>query len=302
MSILAIFLILISAILHAGWNLVSKKEVPTTSYFFLAHFFGSLMLLPMVLIHWRIYFIFPPMVWGYAMLSGFFLTIYLSSLAKAFRSGDLSIAYPLIRSIPIVFVALFSFLTGSGDKISTQGLSGMVLIIIGCFLLPITQIKKLRIQHYLNATIGFAILGAISTAGYNLADDQALFYLRSNPQIDLNTFEVTILYFFAEAFFASTCLFLFILLTRSGRQDLIHKIRFKKKNTALLGITIYTTYTLALISLAYVNDVSYVVAFRQLSIPLAAILGILILKESYYRPKLIGIATLVVGLFFVGTG
>ena len=69
-----------------------------------------------------------------------------------------------------------------------------------------------------------------------------------------------------------------------------------------MGLTIYTTYTLALISLAYVNNVSYVVAFRQISIPLAAILGIILLKESYYRPKIIGIVILMIGLFFVGTG
>jgi drug/metabolite transporter (DMT)-like permease len=302
MSIIAILLIVISAVLHAGWNLASKKEVPTTSYFFLAHFFGSMIFLPMVFIHWRIYTIFPFQVWICAMLSGLFLTIYLSSLAKAFRSGDLSIAYPLIRSIPIVLVTIFSFLTGSGDKISLQCLNGILLIVIGCFLLPMTRIRKFRFHHYINTTIGFALLAAAGTAGYNIADDQALHYLRADPQIDLSNFELTILYFFAEATCASICLLTVILIKKSRRADLLQKIRFKKKNTALMGLTIYTTYTLALISLAYVNNVSYVVAFRQISIPLAAILGIILLKESYYRPKIIGIVILMIGLFFVGTG
>jgi drug/metabolite transporter (DMT)-like permease len=302
MSTFAIFLIIISAVLHAGWNLVSKKEIPTTAYFFLAHFFGSLLFLPMVFIHWQNYAFFPIQVWVCAALSGIFLTIYLSSLAKAFRSGDLSIAYPLIRAIPIVLVTIFSFMIGSGDKISLQCLNGIFLIIIGCFLLPMTQIRKFRIQHYINTTIGFALLAAAGTAGYNIADDQALQYLRAESQINLSNFELTILYFFAEAACASICLLTFILTKKSRREDLWQKIRFKKKNTALMGLAIYITYTLALISLAYVNNVSYVVAFRQLSIPLAAILGIILLKESYYRPKIIGIVILMTGLFFVGTG
>ena len=162
--------------------------------------------------------------------------------------------------------------------------------------------NKHEFRDYINITVGFALLAAIGTAGYNIADDQALTYLRANAHINLNNFELTTLYFFIEAMSSFLCLLVVILMTRRNRQDLLYKIRHKKKNTILLGVTIYTTYTLVLISMAYVNNVSYVVAFRQLSIPLGAIAGVLILKESCYRTKVIGICVLLIGLLLVSTG
>jgi len=302
MTITAILLIVLSAFLHAGWNLVSKKEVPSISYFFLANLFGSLLFLPMVFIHWQMYFLFPIQVWIYVYISGACLSLYFYSLAKTFQSGDLSIVYPLVRSVPVLIVPVFSFIIGTGHKISLQSYGGMMLIVIGCFLLPMAQIKKVQIRDYVNSTVGFALLAAIGTAGYNIADDQALRYLRADSHIDLSNFELTTLYFFAEAISSFACLLVIILMTKKNRRDLLIKIRTKKKNTALLGVAIFMTYTLVLTSMAYVNNVSYVVAFRQLSIPLGAIAGVLILKEPFYRAKAIGVCVLLVGLILVSTG
>ena len=302
MTITAVLLIILSAFLHAGWNLISKKETPSVSYFLLANIFGCMMFLPMVLMHWQAYCYFSTKVWIYAIISGSFLAIYFTALAKTFQSGDLSIVYPIVRSVPIIIVPLFSFIIGTGHRISGQSLIGMLLIIVGCFLLPMAQIKKIRLHDYVNATVGFALLAAIGTAGYNIVDDQALRYLRADSHIIISNFELTILYLFTEAIGSFLWLFGIVLITRKNRQDLLIKIRSKKKNTALLGITIYVTYTLVLISMAYVNNVSYVVAFRQLSIPLGAIAGILFLKESFYRAKVIGVSVLLIGLLLVSTG
>ena len=42
--------------------------------------------------------------------------------------------------------------------------------------------------------------------------------------------------------------------------------------------------------MGYVENVSYVVAFRQTSILFGTLLGILVLKEPRYKPRLVGIA------------
>ena len=68
----------------------------------------------------------------------------------------------------------------------------------------------------------------------------------------------------------------------------------------MVGIGIYLAYTLVLVAMGFVTNVSYVVAFRQLSIPLGAALGILLLKEPPYRPKLVGIAVAFAGLVWLG--
>jgi hypothetical protein len=41
-------------------------------------------------------------------------------------------------------------------------------------------------------------------------------------------------------------------------------------------------YSLVLIAMSFAKNISYVVAFRQLGIPIGAILGMVILKEPMY--------------------
>ena len=83
---------------------------------------------------------------------------------------------------------------------------------------------------------------------------------------------------------------------RNHRQVNILATLFTFGFCAFIGALIF------LISLAFVDNVSYVVAFRQLSIPLGAAFGMLALKEPGYRPKLAGILVMVTGLVLVATG
>jgi uncharacterized membrane protein len=52
----------------------------------------------------------------------------------------------------------------------------------------------------------------------------------------------------------------------------------------------------------YVTNVSYVAAFRQLSIPLGALFGMVLLNEPRYVPKIIGVVIIFLGLTLVGIG
>jgi drug/metabolite transporter (DMT)-like permease len=65
---------------------------------------------------------------------------------------------------------------------------------------------------------------------------------------------------------------------------------------------ITTGYGLVLVAMPLARDVSYVSAFRQVSIPIGALLGILALKEPAYPFKLAGTGILFVGLVLVGLG
>ena len=71
---------------------------------------------------------------------------------------------------------------------------------------------------------------------------------------------------------------------------------------ALTGIGIYAAYTLVLVAMAFVSNVSYVVAFRQVSVPLGAVAGVLALRDPPYVPKFVGVAIMFAGLLLVGLG
>jgi uncharacterized membrane protein len=68
------------------------------------------------------------------------------------------------------------------------------------------------------------------------------------------------------------------------------------------GVAIYVTYGLVLVSMAFAQNVSYIVAFRQISIPIGVGLGVMFLGESLSGPKVLGVLVLLVGLLFVAMG
>ena len=49
----------------------------------------------------------------------------------------------------------------------------------------------------------------------------------------------------------------------------------------------------------FARNVSYIVAFRQLSIPLGTMLGVTILKEPRYKMKFVGMGIMLAGLLLV---
>jgi hypothetical protein len=72
------------------------------------------------------------------------------------------------------------------------------------------------------------------------------------------------------------------------------------KMTALFtGELIMGTTGMVLTALANTTNVSYIAAFRQLSIPLRAILGILVQKEPVYTSRRASIRDIFVGLVLI---
>ncbi len=94
----------------------------------------------------------------------------------------------------------------------------------------------------------------------------------------------------------------FVMFSSRERQSMTDVLQSYKKPAVMTGIGIYLTYGLVLVSMNYVTNVSYVAAFRQLSIPLGALLGMALLKEPRYPPKIIGVVIVFLGLVLVSTG
>ncbi|NQU11525.1 EamA family transporter [bacterium] len=300
MSPTAIVLLVIAAFLHAGWNLLTKSKHPSAAFFLVANLAAVVLLLPVLVVgRHALAAGIPPRVWALLVVTGFFLALYYASLAGAYRAGEMSVAYPLARSSPIIVVAVVTVILGRRTQVSPECIVGIVLVVAGCFLIPMRRFADWRLRNYLNATCALALLAAVGTAGYSIVDDEALRQLRNNPALGLGTVPTTILYAGLEALSASGWLAVFVLARPAGRSRLAEVWRAHKRHAALAGAAIYLTYAMVLVSMAFVQNVSYVVAFRQLSIPLGAAFGILFLKEGAPRPKLVGVAIVLVGLLLV---
>lgn len=303
MSPIAIVLIVLSAFMHVGWNLLSKRQNPSAAFFLVTSITGALLFSPtLVLYRDTLMHHIPCRVWILLVVTGFFMALYYAALAGAYRSGDMSVAYPIARSSPVIIVSIVTLILGRGDQVSMMCVVGSMLVVIGCFLIPLHRLGDLRWSHYLNPTCGLAILAAVGTAGYSLVDDEALRQLRTHAQVALGNTPMTLLYACLEALFVSLWLSLFIALRRESRQRLGHVLRTNKQRAVLAGVIIHLTYGLVLIAMAFSSNVSYVVGFRQLSIPFGAILSILVLREAPHAPKLAGVTIMSIGLVLVALG
>ncbi len=263
---------------------------------------GGLLLLPLLVWFGPRLGEVPPRVWQIVIGAGLFQAIYYVGLAGAYRSGDLSIAYPLARSLPPVLVVLAALALGRADRISAQCLVGIVLVFAGGLLLPLKHFRDLRPARYRDLGVVLAVLAAAGTAGYSLLDDSGLRLLRELQEAPFTPVEAALIYAPVEGVTSSCFLGLWVLARRSERQALVRVAAHSLLPALGVGIGIYLAYGLVLISMAYVSDVSYVVAFRQLSVPLGALVGVWLLGEARGLPKVVGVALAFVGVLLVGTG
>lgn len=322
MSSIAVTLIVISAFMHAFWNFLSKRRHPSLAFFFITAVSAAIFMSPLLFSFRHNLPLISPTVWLLILATGVAQAIYFFGLAGAYNQGDISLAYPLARALPVLMIAAVSLMIGKGAAIGRLGLAGMVLIAAGCIILPLPRFRlepsgdsglenekghKLKTSGVLGSlkvVMLMALIAAIGTTGYTLIDDQALRQLRDAPAMQLTNMEVTLLFISLQTISTAVMLGLGTILFRTQRERLGDVLRSRSliMTGLVTGVVIMVTYGLVLASMAYVTNVSYVAAFRQLSIPIGAILGLTIAREPRYRPKLIGIGIVSVGLVLVGIG
>ena len=157
-------------------------------------------------------------------------------------------------------------------------------------------------KAYQNLCCFLALLSALAVAGYTIVDDEALRQLREITGMPISPIEGTLVYMVLEGISCSTWQGIFVLCDTHEKHNMRTVLQTGKSAAVITGIGIYLTWGLVLVSMNYVENVSYVAAFRQLSIPLGAIFGMTLLKEPRYLPKKIGIAAIFIGLVLTGIG
>lgn len=299
MTITAILFITLSVFAHVGWNLISKRRQPSGTFFLIANTAALILLIPMFGYYRSLFVWVPAAVWALIALTGFFQTIYYLGLAGAYRHGDMSLAYPMLRAMPVLFITAISFALGRGHQISLFGLLGILMVALGCLLLPLKSFRHFNFRDYLALCCLLALVAAAGTTGYTLVDDEALRQLRTLFKPWMSYGGVTLFYVVLQTLSIEIWLFLYVLLFRAERSQWRYVWRKDRLHAAVAGIVLTFAYGLVLVSMAYVVNVSYVAAFRQFSIPLGAAAGMLLLKEPRYSPKLIGVGIVLGGLMLV---
>lgn len=295
MSGFALGLVVLSAVLHAAWNLLGKSRQPSPAFFAVASFSTGGLLLPVIGTVLGAAAPLPEAFWWVLLGSGFCQMVYLASLARAYRQADVGVVYPVARALPVLMVASVSGLLG--QTLPMLALLGMGLVTVGCLVVPVVSFRRWRWQLYGQAGCAWALLAALGTAGYSVLDEQALTLMAGHYPSVLAPSLMAVAYLGMQFMVTGSWLMLWCC-HRTGRQQL--RQSWVDWRVALLTVVMMGgTYGLVLLAMSLTENVSYVVALRQLSIPVGVGLGIWLLREPAHRPRLLGAGLVCVGLVAV---
>ena len=297
MSFLAFILIVFSAVLHASWNLVAKRSKMTVSFYTL--------ICSVACLCWcHVQFWTPVNVLAlpgkfYIFLVGSVLSdiIYCSGLVRAYRTMEMSTAYPMMRSLPILLTAAVTTIGGFGNRLSALAMLGMVVVFTGCMMIPLTDFRSFKFKDYFNSKWFYILLVACGTTGYTIFDKQAQEVLNHCQQYSaLSKPMLSLTFYSTRVILLCSSLMLVVLLLPGELNNFKEIIRTKKRFVLMAGFFASMTYTTVLIAMNYVDNVSYVQVFRQLGLIFGRAGGIFILKERFTFPKLIGVVLILSGL------
>jgi drug/metabolite transporter (DMT)-like permease len=147
-------LVLVGAILHAGWNAIAKAgpEVDPLIKSALFNGAGAILSIPLVAYfgfpsYGAIPFLIPAVACGVGYSTG---------LMWSYGLADLALVYPLVRGCAVLFATLLSSLF-LGDPLSLRTWIGILTLAIGIFLLASPKND--------NGSFGKGVLMAVLTAG-----------------------------------------------------------------------------------------------------------------------------------------
>lgn len=270
MSTSVVLIVLLSALIHASWNALLKAgEDKLLNTVMVAGGCGligaaALPFLPSP----------APESWPYLATSAALQVIYFLLLAGAYRSGDMSTAYPLMRGTAPLLIAIAS---GPliGEALPGARWAGIALISGGVISLAFERGAGPTGPGSFwrdRASIGFALANAAVICAYTLVDGVGV---RASGSPVAYTLWIFVL--------ASTPLVCWALVARGP--DFIALVRRRHRVGLIGGLGTAGSYVLALWAMT-LAPVAAVAALRETSIVFVLIISVVILKERLTRRRL----------------
>ena len=298
MSLIAFVLILASVVLHALWHFISKSRKPVPAFFLLVSGACLCTTLPFALTSGIDFHLLPGRFWLMVLGGAFCGVVCDIGLSCAYRRADVSLAYPLARALPVLMTAFLTILFGIGKNPAPMALFGMLVIMIGCVMMPMKSFSDLHWKNYWNKALLGVFTAALGTTGYTIFDSEGVRLLYECEPIPRWHGAAT--YSCIRESCLASMLLVYVLCVPHERAQ-ITKDLFLHPHPYLAGVFAGIAYLLVLIAMGFVSNVSFIQAFRQMSLPVGVILGILFLKEKCLPTKLAGVVLVVAGLIITAT-
>ena len=218
----------------------------------------------------------------------------------AYKYSDISLAYPAARALPVFFTMTATALFGLGKPLAPITVLGMSIIFSGCIAMAFSNGDKNKsmLQKLLSIKKGLIgiLIGALGTTGYTIVDSYGIKEIITAFQQE-NRFLVTSCYSCARELVAASLMWVGVFIRhQQGKDKGLLKALAVSYHPYLAGIFAGLAYALILLAMNHVDNVSFVQAFRQLSLPVSALLGLWILKEKITLFRWCALGTIMFGL------
>ena len=263
-----------AGLLHAAWNALLKSArggdpMLDTASVVAGASACALLLLPFVPLP-------AAPAWKFVAASSLIHFAYYATLAQAYRTGDLSFAYPLMRGSAPLLVALMGVVF-LHELPGAHAMAGIALICAG-----IVSIAFVRGRRHRPAAAGWALTNAAVIAGYTLVD-------ASGARASGNAIAYATWLIFVEGL-----PFLAWVAWRRGAPALAY-LRRGWRRGLLAGAGSLAAYGIALYAMTQA-PVAAVAALRETSVLFAALIGAFWLREGFGAMRIAGAASVVIGI------
>lgn len=280
MTILAVGLILLSAMLHATWNLLAKRAQGDASFTWLYDVLALLIFAPAVFL-----FIllsrasFSTWTFVFIIGSGFLELAYFLLLQRGYRVGDLSLVYPLARGTGPLLSVIFAILVFK-EHPTPLTLLGTGCVVSGILLIAWSP-QRLSDKRSRLALL-YGILTGCCIAAYTLWDKEALSAGHLAPLV---------------LYYGTICLRIPVLTPFVLRHWQEVRFHWRVHRLEAIGIAVLNalSYILVLTTLTF-TPVSSIAPFREISVLFGIVLGTRLLAEGETKRRLLAASIIVIGI------
>ena len=289
MSTLALLLIIISAVMHAFWNLLVKRSRDKTVFIWWM-FIASGTLMNLVL---PFAGPFPPVsarLLGLVVAGAACFVLYHLFNGRAYRSGDLSLTYPLSQT-SMLWVPLWGVLL-LGERFSWAGVCGIALIAVGAWCVQLRALAWREVVRPLRSLNDPAVQAALAAG-----------FIYSVGSI-IDKTGVTGYDPFHFTYLLVVCMFLLMSLNLS-RPRYRHRILAEWHHSRCLILASGPVMLGSFLTFRYglkLAPVSYAVPVRQVSLLVGVLIGTLFLGEECGRIRFTAALLILAGVALIRLG
>ncbi len=271
MPLIALVFALVSAVLHALWNLLLARAPSVEAATAVALVTAEVVFAPVAVVVWHV----EAPAWPWLLGSGLLQLTYFTLLAAAYGRAPLSVVYPIARGGAPVVVLVVSVLA-LGRATDARQVAAVALIVAG-----IVLVRGVRRPDAVGLLFGLAI--ACCIGAYTLVDKHGIAYANPVAYLELSMLLPTVAYAAA-------------VVRVKGADTVRGAVR---PPVLVAGLATFAAYAFVLAALSRAPAAS-VAAVRETSVVVATALAAVVLKERVTRWRFAGACAVVAGIALIG--